>query len=439
LIKIPKRRLSKAKIYKPIKTASQVISGTFFYFVLPAYLTFHFKIISLKLLFLYFLVNIIIIFYLLSKNSGKKYHIEYQMQVLDEKLNILNDQNIKESKNNVALQAKIIRYNSLKKIVEEINENLDLDSVAESLTSIAFSLISNNKGTCILHLVDIETQKLNIFKTKKEDNKLIIKAKEGDIFDYWVLRHNSSLLIEDIKNDFRFDLERLKLQDTRQIGSLISSPFISENRLLGILRLDNQEPNFYSQDDLRFLLTICDLAAVALENSILFQATQFLAIHDGLTSLYTKVYFLERLKEDCIRATRQKEIFSLLLLDIDFFKKYNDNFGHIAGDIVLKNLSQLINESLKEFRPIVSRFGGEEFCVILPNKDKKSAYKIACGLREMIEGEKIILRRQKTNITVSIGVATFPIDASDDESLIMKADKAMYEAKQAGRNKVIAS
>ena len=439
MIKIPKRRLSKTKIYKPIKIASQIILGIFFYFFLPAYLIFHFRIISLRLLFLYFLANISIIFYLLKKNSDNKYRIAYEMQVLDEKLNILNDQNIKESKNNVALQAKIIRYNSLKKIVEEINENLDLDSVTESLASIAFSLISNNKGNCILHLVDLGTQKLSIFKTKKEDNKLIIMAKEGDIFDYWVLRHNSSLLIEDIKNDFRFDLERLKSQDTRKIGSLISSPFISENRVLGLLRLDNQEPCFYSQDDLRFLLTICDLAAVAMENSILFQETQSLAIHDGLTLLYTKVYFLERLKEECKRAMRQKEVFSLLLLDIDFFKKYNDNFGHTAGDIVLKNLSALITESLKEFSPIVSRFGGEEFCVILPNKDKKSAKKIAQDLRKMIEEEKIILRRQETNITVSIGVAAFPDDASDDDNLIMKADKAMYQAKQSGRNKVVAA
>lgn len=429
--------MPKTKNYKLIKKTSQIILGGFFYFVLPLYLSIQFKIFSPKLLFFYYFLNLILLFYLFNKHSSKKYKIEYLVQDLQEKLNILNNQTLKESKNNVALQAKIIRYNSLKKIVEEINEQLELDSVAEHLTSIAFSMISNNKGTCLMHLVDNQTQGLSLFKTKKDDNKLIIKAKEGDIFDYWVLKHNSSLLIEDIKNDFRFDIEKFKKEDSRPVASLISYPLISENRLLGILRLDNQEPGFFSQDDLRFLVTICELGAVALENSILFQETQALAIHDGLTSLYTKTYFLERLKEECKRATRQKETFSLLMLDIDFFKKYNDNFGHTAGDLVLRNLSRIMTESLAEFSPLISRFGGEEFCVILPNKDKKSAFGVASQLRKRIEEEIIILRRQKTNITVSIGVSSFPIDALEEESLIMKADKAMYEAKQGGRNKVV--
>lgn len=440
MIKIPKRQLfnhsAASFLLAFVKKLAQIILGVFFFIALPLYLDIHSKVLSPKLLLGYFILNIILISYLIRKHSSAGYRLEYQIQGLQEKLNILYDQNIKESKNNVALQAKIIRYNSLKRIVEEINEDLNLDSVAGSLTSMAFSLISNNKGVSVLYLVDSQAQQLNLFKAKKENSDLVIKAKAGDIFDYWVLRHNNPLLVEDIKNDFRFDIEKLKEKESRLVFSLISSPLLSENRFLGVLRLDNQEPYFYSQDDLRFLLAISDLGAVALENSILFQETQALAIHDGLTSLYTKAYFTERLKEECKRATRQKEIFSLLLLDIDFFKNYNDNFGHTAGDLVLMNLSKLLTESLKDSSPIVSRFGGEEFCIILPNKDKKSAYNIASALRNKIEEEKIVLRRQTTNITVSIGVAAFPVDSQDEEGLIMKADKAMYKAKQSGRNKV---
>jgi diguanylate cyclase (GGDEF)-like protein len=419
---------------RPLKIAAHLIFFLFLYILLPVYLTK--GRIPLILLFIFYLVNALTILFLFNKSSNRKFRLEYQIQDLEEKLNILKEQNHQELKNRAALQAKIIRYNSLKKIVEEVNKNLNLDSIADYLTSVAFSLVSNNKGVCDLYLVDNHTQKLILFKTKKEDKKLIIKTKEGDIFDLWVLRHASPLLIEDIKKDFRFDLEKLKVQDLRPVASLISAPFISDHRFLGILRLDNPQPHFYSQDDLRFLVKICDLGGVALENSELFKDTQDLAIHDGLTALYTKGYFLERLKEESKRGIRQHSVFSLLMLDIDFFKNYNDRFGHTAGDIVLKNLSRNIIESLKDLNPIVSRFGGEEFCIILERIDKKKAYNLANALRQRLEKEKIILRKKETNITVSIGIATFPLDATDEEELIQKADRAMYIAKQKGRNQV---
>ena len=398
---------------------------------------FHINIPLSKLLVIFSFVNILIIYYLLHRYYKKKHYLEIEIQGLQEKINILNTGNRQESKNEIALEEKIKRYNSLKEIVEKIDQNLDLEYTGDALTAIAFSFIVNNKGTCILYLIDNQTQKLSLFKTKKEDKELIIKAKEGDIFDFWVLRHANPLLIEDIKKDFRFDLEKIETRTyIRPISSLISSPLISEHKFLGVLRLDNSIPSFYSQDDLRFLATVCDLGAVALENAELFQRTKDLAIHDELTRLYTKGYFLEQLREECLKGLRQDIIFSLLMLDIDYFKNYNDKFGHTSGDIVLKNLSHTITDFLKKLDPMISRFGGEEFCIILPSQNKNRAYRIADELRERIEKAKIILRKQETHVTVSIGVASFPEDASDAEELISKADKAMYEAKNKGRNQV---
>jgi len=382
---------------------------------------------------------------------------------LEEKINILIEQNSKELQNKADFKKKVLRYLELKNIIDEINENIDLDIIAEHLLSITFSIIGQDKGSCILYLVDNKTQRLALFKTKKEDNSLIIKDKEGDIFDLWVSRHAQPLIIENIKQDFRFDLEKLKTQDARIVSSLVSSPFISGDRFLGLLRLDNPETNFYSQDDLRFLVTISDLAAVALENAQLFQKTKDLAIHDSLTSLYTKGYFLERFREEFKRSVRQNTDLSLLMLDIDYFKNYNDRFGHTAGDIVLTNLGTamstffMVQESIKHFpvplrkslkviaegdfledvNPLIGRFGGEEFCVVLPRIDKKKAFELAEGLRLKIEKAKIVLRRNQTNVTVSIGVASFPADTKDEDDLIFKADRAMYEAKQKGRNRVI--
>jgi diguanylate cyclase (GGDEF)-like protein len=175
---------------------------------------------------------------------------------------------------------------------------------------------------------------------------------------------------------------------------------------------------------------------VALENGEFFEKTQDLAIHDGLTALFTKGYFLERLKEECKRSQRHNTNLALLMLDIDHFKDYNDKFGHTAGDIVLQKLSLEIADFFKDLNPVISRFGGEEFCVLLLRTDREQAVAIAEQLRSRIEKMRVILRRQETQITVSVGVASFPQDAGEEDELIMRADQAMYSAKQKGRNRV---
>ncbi len=390
-----------------------------------------------KLLLIFSLVNILSVYYLLNRHYKKKQYLEIKVQDLQEKINILNTENDDEKKNKTGQGEKIKRYNSLKDIIEKIDRSLDPEYIGDSLASIAFSLIAGNNGTCILYLIDNRTHKLSLFKTKKENNSLIIKAKEGDIFDFWVLRHASPLLIEDIRRDFRFDLGKIEAQTyIRPVASLISAPLISDHKFLGILRIDNPLPLFYSQDDLRFLTALCDLGAVALENAELFQKTKDLAIHDELTRLYTKGYFLDQLREECERGLRQDTILSLFMLDIDYFKDYNDKFGHAGGDIVLRKLSRTMADSLEKYSPTVSRFGGEEFCIILPSQGKSSAYKIADQLRVEIEKTKIILRKQETHVTVSIGISSFPQDAADADGLVLKADKAMYEAKEKGRNRI---
>lgn len=375
--------------------------------------------------------------YLIQRNASRKRYLEFEGSALQEKLNILADQIARETKHSVALHEKINRYLRLREIIENINQELSLDSVANSLSAITFLLVANQKGTCILYIADQSTAKLSILKTRKEDKKLIIKAKEGDILDHWIMRHASPLFIEDVRRDFRFDLEKLKLQDIRPVSSYIGAPLISDHRFLGLLRLDYPLPGFYTQDDLRLLVTICDLGAVAFENAELFRKTEDLAIHDGLTGLYTKGYFLERIKEECQRSARHKKSLVLFLLDIDHFKNYNDEFGHTIGDLVLKNLAAGLIETLRGLGPVIGRFGGEEFCVILPRVDKKRASLIAEEVRANVEKSKLNLRGIETGITVSIGVASFPDDSSDEMDLILKADRAMYEAKQRGRNRVV--
>jgi len=247
------------------------------------------------------------------------------------------------------------------------------------------------------------------------------------------------LLVEDVQTDFRFDLDKMDMEDKRSIRSLISTPLIVGEKTLGILRVDSAASHQFSTDDLRFLRTIADLTSIAIENAQLYERLETMAIKDGLTGLYLRRHMLERLGEEISREMRRGEELSFLMMDLDHFKKYNDTFGHMAGDIVLKTIAQVLEGHFNHPGELVCRYGGEEFCVLLPNCPKSKAVLLANELRNKIETREIVLRRQKTQVTVSIGVASFPKDAKTKDELIFKADEALYQAKETGRNKVSAA
>lgn len=392
--------------------------------------------INLSAFLVFILANVFILLYSLKTFSNRSLLIRSQVERCVEQINIIKAENKKDQEFGSALKFKIARYDNLKKVIEDLNRSLKLDTIIRLLCSAVYSLISNNSGCALFYLVNNQYQKLNLAYSIKDDSDLVLLTKEGDIFDQWVLRHSSQLIIEDLKNDFRFDLEALRNQDTRPVLSLISSPLISHNSLLGLLRLESKKSGFFNQDDLRFLSLVADLGAVAVENSLLFQKEQDLAIHDDLTALFTRQHFITRLKDETKRCLRLDQHLSLMMIDIDFFKQYNDKFGHTAGDIVLKKMGRLLRDVLKEFNPLLCRFGGEEFLVMLSGVNKQEALGIAEDLRRRIEKENVVLRRQDTHVTVSIGVASLPLDTKDEDDLIQKADKAMYSAKGKGRNRV---
>jgi len=172
-----------------------------------------------------------------------------------------------------------------------------------------------------------------------------------------------------------------------------------------------------------------------------FQQIQELAIRDSLTSVYTKGYYLERLDEEIQRAIRQPHAaLSVLMIDIDNFKNYNDQYGHIAGDIVLKNLSKLfLNFFAQVPDATVCRFGGEEFSVFLPHITNKKSEAIAEDLRLKVHRQNFILRRKVTQVTISIGLAHLSLKIQTPQELILQADRALYQAKEKGRNQVCIS
>jgi len=404
-----------------------------FLFYLCIILSFYFfRAFLLPALFIFFLPHIFILFYLIQNYRKKKIEFILKIQKLEESRNLtcINIEKLNSSLKDI--KEEIENYKSLRKILENVNQKSDLNNLADLLLESIFNLIAKGKGSCILYLVESDSQRLAIFATKKQDPQQVIRAKEGDVFDFWVLKHNCPLLVEDTKSDFRFDFEIVKKTSEREIGSLISAPLLSQERFLGIIRIDNPQPFSYKQQDLRLLSNIADFSSVAVENIKLLEQIKELAIKDELTLCFSKNYFIERLKEE---LSIKNQVLSLLMLDIDHFKDYNDKFGHIAGDIILRELGQLLNKKI-ESKGMVFRFGGEEFCILLPAILKKEAVNIAQDIIKEIRNKVFFLRQQKTSITVSMGLAVAPEDAVTLEELVFKADYYLYQAKQKGRDRL---
>ena len=382
---------------------------------------------------------VICIFYLIilrNRLIKKQSEIRLWIQNYREQMNLVEAGIQQEQVAIESFREKIVNYSQLKGLTERLSMCLTLEDTSKVFSAEVNRLFGDKDTTIILYLFHSKTGALGISSSQKGQMRINIKSKKGDAFDQWIVKTMQPLLIEDTKSDYRFDVERIVPQDARDIGSLISVPLMVGNKALGILRIDSPRENHFTTEDLRFLTTIGDLGAVAIENAQLYERVEQLAIRDGLTGLYLRRYLLDRVPEEISRQLRRKKQLAFLMFDLDKFKQYNDKFGHVAGDIVLRTMGMLLTNLFKEPGMLICRYGGEEFSVLVPDCTQKRALELAEEARRKVSEQTIILRREKTRVTVSIGVAVFPKDAQNPKELIHKADQALYQAKEKGRNKV---
>jgi len=364
------------------------------------------------------------------ENNIKK--LRLKNEDVDERANLLGAE-IKSRKNDTSrIRSSLKKTARLKKIIEDYSLALSEEDVLDSISTNCFELFEG-ANRALLYLVDTRKQELRLVRSRKKDAALQVKAKQGDTFDRWVLRRRSPLLVADAYNDFRFSPEHKEPDEG--FRSLISTPLTSEDKITGLLRVDSREKGKFTQQDLRFLDIIADLSSISLENAVLYNRAQDLAIHDGLTGLYVHRYFHQRLQEEVKRSLGNGTDISLLMFDLDDFKLYNDHYGHSAGDLALKHISSILKD-FSEPGDIISRYGGEEFMLLALNKNKKAAAKIAEQIRRSITGVPLILRRTRTTVTVSVGVGSFPAEAKTAEEFLMLVDSRLYRAKEAGKNRV---
>ena len=357
-----------------------------------------------------------------------------ELQAEEEKINLLSEsiaakEDILQFLPQIRRKASFL-FNVSQSLIELVNREQFHDFIINTLGE-----LFPQADSILFFGFNKESDSLNLLRSLKRKHS-VVKEKKGGAIDKWALHHNRSLLIEDLTKDFRFDANKIEAYKSRGAQSFIVSPLSVGQRLLGVVRAESNEPLNFTLDDLRFLRNICDLGTVVLERINLFASAQDLAIKDSLTTLYLREYFFNRLEVELSWVQNKGSKIGVIMLDIDDFKKINDSYGHIVGDFVLKKLAKILISITGEAGNLVSRFGGEEFIISIPECTKKELLRIGEEIRRKIEGAELTFRRKKINFTVSLGAILAPNEGEDIEQLTQRVDKLLYKAKKEGKNKL---
>jgi diguanylate cyclase (GGDEF)-like protein len=216
-------------------------------------------------------------------------------------------------------------------------------------------------------------------------------------------------------------------------ASRMSIPLISFGQTLGVLTLHSSQPNAFRQNALQSLESVADICANSIQNAHYVERVKQLAYLDGLTGIFNRRFFELRIMEEIERARRYGTGMAVIMADIDQFKKLNDEFGHLLGDEVLRQVSSLFHQQLRKI-DVVCRYGGEEFAILLTQTNTQQAAAIAEKLRRLVEAYQF--PGVPRTVTISAGVAAFPEHGKSRDEMVRAADNGLYAAKQAGRNRV---
>jgi diguanylate cyclase (GGDEF)-like protein len=248
-------------------------------------------------------------------------------------------------------------------------------------------------------------------------------------------RSRQTQLVRDVSADTDF------IRGSYEVRSEVAVPLIKEGQVLGVLNIESDRDGLLNEDVANLLNALAGSVAIAIDNARLHAEVKRMAMTDVISGLANRRAFDETLEAEIIRASRYHQSLSLIILDLDSFKEYNDRWGHPAGDVRLREVADLLRLKVRD-PDVAARYGGEEFAVILPNTSKLGAVKLAERLRRAAEASAPYENGDRYPVpgyTISLGVATFPDDATSIEELLLMADNAELTAKRLGKNRVHAA
>ncbi|MEP7137265.1 MAG: sensor domain-containing diguanylate cyclase [Chloroflexota bacterium] len=324
-------------------------------------------------------------------------------------------------------QQRIQELEVMNETLTSISSELELNNLLQTITERAVKLLNVTLGELLLF--DKETGEMEIVaQFPLDSNQIGFKMKPGEGTMGRVAVTKKSLIV----NDYKAFVNSLPDKVTTGVEATLDVPLLKGDEFIGVLGVArHSKSNKFTHDDQRLLTVLASQVTVAIENARLYKNVQHLAFTDALTGINNRRRLFELLDEEYRRSIRYQRPLSLMLVDIDHFKKINDTYGHAAGDEVLRWFAKQCSASIRQKLDLIGRFGGEEFAFIYPEADLASAMGAAKRLHTHITGLLIPFNELELKITFSAGVASLPQgEEIGFEQLIERADKALYFAKE---------
>lgn len=324
------------------------------------------------------------------------------------------------------LDYRILQLSTLYEVGKAISSELDFRKLQNMILEIVVKVVKAEKGSLML-LDDAEKSlTIGVAVGLSEEITRDTRLEIGESVAGWVVKNRRPLFAGNVETDPTF--QSIKKKNIRT-GTMMCVPLTAKDKILGTLNISRSEPDSFSEKDFELFVNLANQAAIAIDNARLYRY----AVTDEMTRLYNHRYFQQRLDEEIQRADRYENHVSLIILDVDHFKRFNDTFGHPEGDRALKAVARLIEKNVREI-DIPARYGGEEFVVICPEKNGEGSLIPAERIRTAIESFDFRINGEPVSLTVSLGVSCYPDAAKSKADLIQKADFALYYSKQHGRN-----
>ena len=327
----------------------------------------------------------------------------------------------------------ISRLETINEFSRQISASLDIEQVLPLLNEAIKAAIQAD--TYFVGLLEGSLVKLDLFYDDGEYFYDVTVPAKGSLAG-WVLQNNQPLFLPDLRKPLDLEgVERVLIGQNKTSLAWMGVP-LQAGDVLGVLAVASYRPNAFDRSDMEMLENLAQQAALVLHNAIHHKSVEEQSRLDSLTGVYNHGYFLKTLEDNARQALDNAAPLSLIMLDVDFFKQYNDNYGHLAGDEVLIQLTGAIRSHIKS-SDSVGRWGGEEFAICLPDTPGDLARQVALRIRETMRNMQIRIQEKTVpSPTVSQGIAVFPIEADEIIRLIDLADKRLYTAKARGRDQI---
>src|SRR5678816_1771026 len=330
---------------------------------------------------------------------------------------------------------KIIRYgdvlfSTLSEITSLIVAGHDKRMIFRKVLDCALQVIEADT----IHLLEVDGQTVSKYTVERGKEMKFEVVDDAGVLVGWMVREAESSPFQPGR-ELGLDVPLLAEGLGPGAGVIISAPLVAKRSMFGLLVAIRSEGGISAPQDVRLLTLLANQTAIALENALLYQQLEKEAVTDGLTGVYNYRYLISSLENEIKRARRFKQTYSCVMLDVDNLKMHNDRHGHISGSQVLKEIAGIIKASCREI-DFVSKYGGDEFGVVLPQTRLSGASKVTQRVLESVREHHFDAARAD-GITCSAGVSSFPRDGATPREIIDAADKALYQAKRAGKNNVV--